>query len=153
VYIPPLNAFLQNMNLSPEEFDTADQVTVPATLFRFMLQLLAAAGSFNEADYLRDNPDVADAVEAGQIRTARLHYIGFGYFEGRRGATPQVDDAWYRAMYPDVDEAIRNGQIESAAEHFFQTGAAEGRSPNARTEQDALRWNEAFGRGEPQSTS
>ena len=61
-----------------------------------MLQLLVAGGSFNEAGYLRENPDVAEAVEAGQIRTARLHYIGFGFFEGRSGATPDVDEAWYR---------------------------------------------------------
>jgi hypothetical protein len=150
VYIPPLNAFLQNLNLSAEEFDTADQVTVPASLLRFMLQLLAAGGAFNEAGYLRDNPDVAEAVEAGQIRTARLHYVGFGYFEQRRGATPQVDEAWYRSTYADVDEAIKEGQIQSASEHFFQTGAAEGRSPNARTEVHALLWKEAFGRGDEQ---
>ena len=145
MYIPPFNAFLQNLNLSADEFNSAEQVTVPAELLRFMLQLLVAGGSFNETGYLRDNPDVAEAVKAGQIRTARLHYIGFGFFEGRSGATPDVDEAWYRETYPDVDNAIRCGQIQSAAEHFFQTGAAEGRSPNARVEFDAQQWKIAFG--------
>jgi hypothetical protein len=145
VYIPPFNAFLQNLNLSADDFNSAEQVTVPAELLRFMLQLLVVGGSFNETGYLRDNPDVAEAVKAGQIRTARLHYIGFGFFEGRSGATPDVDEAWYREMYPDVDIAIRCRQIQSAAEHFFQTGAAEGRSPNAEAEFDAQHWKIAFG--------
>jgi hypothetical protein len=146
VYIPPFNAFLQNLNLSAEEFASADQITVPADLFKFMLQLLAAGGSFNEAGYLRNNPDVAEAVKSGQIRTARLHYVGFGFIEGRSGATPEVDEAWYRETYPDIDHAIQSGHVQSADEHFSQTGAAEGRSPNAKTVQDAQQWKIAFGR-------
>ncbi|MGF9759448.1 hypothetical protein AAII07_30055 [Microvirga sp. 0TCS3.31] len=146
MFIPPLNAFLQNMNISAEEFNSADQLTVPADLFRFMMQLLLTAGSFNEAGYLRDNPDVADAVRNGQVRSARLHYIGYGFFEGRAGATPDVDEAWYREAYPDIDAAIRAGHIKSAAEHFIMAGAAEGRSPNPRAQQDAYQWKAAFGR-------
>ncbi|WP_201861475.1 hypothetical protein [Microvirga soli] len=134
------------MNTSAEEFHSADQLTVPADLFRFMLQLLLTAGSFNEAGYLRDNPDVAEAVKNGQVRSARLHYIGYGFFEGRAGATPDVDEAWYRETYPDIDAAIRAGKINSAAEHFIMAGAAEGRSPNARAQQDAYQWKVAFGR-------
>jgi hypothetical protein len=146
MYVPSLNAFLKNINISADELNSSENVTVPSGLFQFMLQLLIAGGSFNEEGYLRANPDVAEAVKNRQITSARLHYVGYGFFEGRQGAMPEVDEAWYRTTYADVDKAIRNGQIKSAAEHFAMIGAAEGRSPNSATEKDAQQWKKAFGR-------
>lgn len=40
-------------------------------------------GKFNEAEYLKQNPDVAAAVAAGTITSAKDHYDTFGKIEGR----------------------------------------------------------------------
>jgi hypothetical protein len=83
-------------------------------------------------------------VQDGSVESARLHYIGFGYFEGRLGATPEVDERWYLRSYPDVGSAVRAGQLASATEHFTVIGASEGRSPSSRYENDATQWKKAL---------
>jgi hypothetical protein len=103
-----------------------------------------ASGDFNEVGYLRDNPDIAAAVKSGKVADARMHYVGFGYFESRTGATPEVDEAWYLRTYPDVSEAVATKSVASAAEHFRVIGAAEGRSPNAFYVPAAEQWKKAI---------
>jgi hypothetical protein len=131
---------LNSVGTSRPEMETAAEVTIPAQLFRFLMQIAVAHADFNEAGYLEANPDVAAALRSGTLESARLHYVGFGYFEGRRGATPEVDEGWYLQTYPDVGSAVRTGRIGSAAEHFSVVGASEGRSPNVRYTQDAEQW-------------
>ena len=140
MYVPPYEAVLRNVGTSRAELDSASEVSIPTGLFRFLLQIAVAHGEFNEAGYLEANPDVAEALRRGAIESARLHYIGFGYFEGRQGATPAVDERWYLHAYPDVGSAVRSGQISGAAEHFAVVGASEGRSPDLRYAQDAEQW-------------
>jgi hypothetical protein len=144
MYIPPYDALLSSIGTSRTELEGAAQVTVPAGLFRFLLQLAVANGDFNEAGYLQANPDVAEAVQDGAVESARLHYIGYGYFEGRQGATPEVDERWYLRSYPDVGSAVRAGRLSSATEHFQIVGASEWRSPSMRYENDALQWKKAL---------
>jgi hypothetical protein len=48
------------------------------------------------------------------VADALLHNIGFGYFEGRTGGTPTVDELWYLTTYPDVAEAVKLGRVQSA---------------------------------------
>jgi hypothetical protein len=140
MYVPPYDAVLNTVGLSRAEMENAADVTIPAPLFRFLMQLAVAHSDFNEAGYLQANPDVAEALRSGSIESARLHYVGFGYFEGRRGATPDVDENWYLQTYPDVGSAVKTGRIASASEHFSVVGASEGRSPNVRYTQDAEQW-------------
>ncbi|MBX6382999.1 MAG: hypothetical protein IRZ07_08480 [Microbispora sp.] len=144
MYVPPYDALLSSIGTSREELEGASEVTIPMGLFRFLLQLAVANGDFNEAGYLDANPDVAEAVRDGAVESARLHYIGFGYFEGRLGATPEVDERWYLRSYPDVGAAVRSGRIASATEHFRVIGASEGRSPGPRYENDATQWKQAL---------
>jgi len=40
-------------------------------------------GEFNEAEYLKQNPDVAAAVQAGTMPSAKFHFDNFGTVEGR----------------------------------------------------------------------
>ncbi len=50
----------------------------------------AVAGSFDEAGYLRLNPDVLRAIELGQVESAYSHYLLYGRSEGRAPpGTPQ----------------------------------------------------------------
>jgi hypothetical protein len=144
MYVPPYDAVLTSIGTSREDLKDTDEVAIPAQLFRFLMQIAVAHSDFNEAGYLAANPDVADALKAGGIESARLHYVGFGYFEGRIGATPDVDERWYLKAYPDVGSAVRAGQISSATEHFTVVGAAEGRSPSIRYTQDAEQWKKAL---------
>jgi hypothetical protein len=140
MYVPPYDAVLSSIGTTRADMETAAEVTIPAQLFRFLMQIAVAHADFNEAGYLETNPDVDSAQRNGSIESARLHYVGFGYFEGRRGATPEVDEGWYLQTYPDVGSAVRTGRIASASEHFSVSGAAEGRSPNVRYTQDAEQW-------------
>lgn len=146
MYMPAFNAFLQNFGIDMESFNSAEKVEIPKSLLKFMLQLLLTHGSFNEVGYLKLNPDVEVSVKQGALPNARIHYIGYGFFEGRLGATPEVDEEWYRQVYADVEQGIRQGLIGSAVEHFLLAGAAEGRSPNAHVLPDATQWKRAFGR-------
>ena len=144
MYVPPYDALLRAIGTSRESLEGASEVAVPMGLFRFLVQLAIANGDFNEAGYLRANPDVAEAVRRGEIESARLHYIGFGSFEGRQGATPEVAERWYLRSYPDVGTAVRSGKLGSATEHFMVVGASEGRSPSVRYESDAAQWKTAL---------
>ncbi|MDR3571116.1 MAG: hypothetical protein P4L81_02875 [Candidatus Pacebacteria bacterium] len=109
-----------------------------------LLQLAVAHCDFNEEDYFEQNPDVKDAVKLGRVENGFIHYIGFGYFEGRRGGIPAVDESWYLNKYPDVAAGVRAGAINGAKDHFYNIGAAEGRSPNSDNESEALRWKQAI---------
>ena len=147
MYVPHFEAILKNLGLTRDEFNSATAVQVPVPLLQFLLQLVVANGEFNRAGYLAVNPDIAEAERHGQMSNPRLHYIKFGYFEGRRGATPPVNELWYKTTYPDIDDAIRGGALGSASEHFLMQGAAEGRAPSERFSLDAAEWKQAFGLG------
>lgn len=84
-----------------------------------------AVDLFNEAWYLRQHPDVAEAVRLGLI-TARDHFESFGKFEGR-SPSPSFNTEHYLAQNPDVKAAVDAGII-SAYDHFTHHGSAEGRS-------------------------
>ena len=85
-------------------------------------------------------------MERGDIESAYMHYIGYGYFEGRSGGGPEVDEDWYLRKYPDVASGIRNAQVNSASQHFHRVGAAEGRSPSADQQDSATQWKRALRR-------
>jgi len=80
---------------------------------------------FNEAAYLAANPDVADAVRRGEVRSGFEHYRRFGFSENRPGVG--FNEADYLASNPDVAEAVRRGEISSGLEHYRLYGQAEGR--------------------------
>jgi hypothetical protein len=144
MYVPPFDPLLRAIGVTRDEFESASVVVVPTELLKLLLQVAVASGDFNEIGYLRDNPDIAAAVKAGKVEDARLHYVGYGYFESRSGATPEVDDAWYLRTYPDVADAVATRLVGSAAEHFRVIGAAEGRSPNAFYIPAAEQWKKAI---------
>jgi hypothetical protein len=145
MYVPHFEAILKNLGLSREEFNESAMVQVPTPMLQFLLQLVVANGEFNKAGYLAANEDIAEAERSGSMPNPRLHYIKFGFFEGRRGATPPVNEVWYKKTYPDIDDAIRAGALASASEHFLVQGAAEGRAPSEKFYLDAAEWKQAFG--------
>jgi hypothetical protein len=144
MYVPPLDSLLKAIGVTRAEFENTSIVAVPTELLKLLLQVTVASGDFNEVGYLRDNPDIADAVKSGKLEDARLHYVGFGYFESRSGATPEVDESWYLRTYTDVADAVATKMVASATEHFRIVGASEGRSPNALYIPAAEQWKKAI---------
>jgi hypothetical protein len=140
MYVLPPDALSAALDINLGTLNEQCAVSVPGPLLRHLLQLAVAAGDFDEQSYLAANPDVAQAIKAGKLRNARLHYVSQGYFEGRRGGHPRVDEAWYLKRNPDVAEAVKAGTVASGSEHFVARGAEELRAPAAKYEKDCQRW-------------
>lgn len=95
-----------------------------------LLRALLERVEVNEDWYLAHNSDVGAAVERGELRSAREHYITSGYFENRMPRRIPVNESWYLGEYPDVAEAIKAGAFASAQQHFTASGFKEGRLPS-----------------------
>ena len=144
MYVPPLESILRAIGMDRASFDTARSVKIPKELFTLLLQVAVASSDFNEAGYLRENPDIAAGMRTGSVDDARAHYIGYGFLEGRLGATPNVDERWYMQTYADVALAVKQGKVASAREHYNVMGAAEGRSPSPDHVAVAGQWKRAL---------
>src|ERR1017187_780115 len=143
MYIPHYDAILHAIGVSREELKGKTQIQIPLSLFKFLLQNALNHAEFNLAGYLAANRDIQDAAKTGRVPDPKVHYVSFGFFEGRRGATPAVDESWYRRTYPDIAAAVRKGDIASGAEHFDAIGAEEFRAPSAPFVADATEWKKA----------
>ncbi len=84
---------------------------------------------FDEASYLLQNPDVAQAVAAGWLGSGRQHYEQWGESEGRN-PNSLFSEAWYLAQYADVAQAVEEGAVSSGFAHYSQWGWTEGRAPS-----------------------
>jgi hypothetical protein len=144
MYVPPFEALLRSLDVDKESLDANKPVPIPPALLRLLLQFAVAHSDFDEERYLQANPDVRDAVQRGDIESGQVHYIGYGYFEGRRGGVAKVDERRYLREYLDVAAAIRAGKVKSASEHFHLIGAAEGRCPSADQAASAAEWKKAL---------
>jgi hypothetical protein len=145
MYVPHYDAILHAIGTSREELKGKTKIEIPLSLLTFLLQIAVRHGEFNLPGYLAANRDVQDAARKGQIPDPKMHYVSYGFFEGRRGATPAVDESWYRRTYPDIAAAIRKGEITSGSEHFNTIGAEEFRAPSAAYVADATEWKKASG--------
>ncbi len=75
-----------------------------------------------------------------RIPDLHRHFVETGFFEGRLGAPPPVDESYYRGLYKDVAAAIARGDVDFGAEHYVRSGAAEGRVPSADLKQEIDGW-------------
>jgi hypothetical protein len=146
MYVPPYQAILKKLNATKEQIDRNERISVPGQLLKELLKMAVAQCDFDEEDYLRQNPDVGAAVQSGKVDSGWDHFIGFGYFEGRRGGMPVFDEAWYLRRNPDVSAAVDSGALGSAVQHFYSVGGVEGRSPNREVETEAQRWKNVMQR-------
>lgn len=145
MYVPPYQSLLRALKIDSDLAQEGTTVTIPGALFKMLLQIALANSDFDEETYFRENPDVRAALQRGDIESAQDHFVGFGYFEGRKGGTV-VDEAWYLKKYPDVASGIKSGQISSAASHFSLVGGGEGRSPSSDHEAHAAQWKRVLAR-------
>jgi hypothetical protein len=105
-------------------------IEIPESRLRSVLGILLNLVKVDEAWYIETNPDVANAIRAGEIASARTHYCIAGFYENRWPFPIIVDESWYRTEYPDVQTAITRGGVESCQDHFNRYGFLEGRLPS-----------------------
>jgi hypothetical protein len=108
---------------------TDKKIEVSEQRLQELIRSLLPSVDVNERWYRENNTDVDEAINAGNMASARDHYIVSGYFEDRLPRPIRVDEAWYLNEYPDVREAIRVGTFASAFQHFMVSGYKEGRMP------------------------
>jgi Ca2+-binding RTX toxin-like protein len=84
---------------------------------------------FDEAYYLANNADVAQAIQNGFFTSAYQHFELFGAAE-QRNPNAYFNAEEYLAANKDVAVAIANGSFESAFQHYEMFGAAENRTPS-----------------------
>ena len=126
-YVPPFEGIKALLTFSAVKGElvvnaTYDQLTA-------LLRTLLADIEVDEAWYLERNPDVAEAIAQGTVASAREHFLGNGYFEGRMPFPVKVDEAWYLEQNPGVADYIARGDLVSAQQHFEDHGYREGRRP------------------------
>jgi hypothetical protein len=146
MYVPHYDAILHAIGTSRAKLEGKTEIEIPVSLFKFLLQHALVNGEFNAAGYLAANKDIQEAAKKGQVPDPKVHYVNFGYFEGRRGAAPAVDENWYRRTYSDIANAVRKGEISSGSEHFDTVGAEEFRAPATAYLADAVEWKKAAGK-------
>lgn len=120
----------------------------PHPLLTFLLTHYLQHQPFDEKTYLQTNPDVADALRAGTICSAKHHYVTQGYWEEREGAGPSFSEEWYLAQNPDVAAAVRRGDYPSGALHYQRYGRREGRCPNPELADLYATWRTVCGQPE-----
>jgi phytanoyl-CoA dioxygenase PhyH len=93
---------------------------------------------FDAAWYLREYPDVAEAVRAGYIKSALDHYLSHGRTEGRRGTpnsttdSSQFDAVWYAKSYPLAAEESSPTDAALLERHYNDIGRHRGYKPNPK---------------------
>ncbi|MBW4487728.1 MAG: tandem-95 repeat protein [Trichocoleus desertorum ATA4-8-CV12] len=90
---------------------------------------LSFSDLFEESFYLANNPDVAQAVQAGSFSSGFQHFIQVGQFEltsaPSRAPSPLFNEAFYLANNPDVAAAVQAGSFSSGFQHFIEAGQFE----------------------------
>jgi GT2 family glycosyltransferase/glycosyltransferase involved in cell wall biosynthesis len=130
-------------------------------IFRFFKRRSAFVlpAEFDEAEYLRINPDVAAAVRARVWSSAAFHWLYVGRYEGRRfqedcevfdeAAGDRVypeaaqlpfdfDETSYLRAHPDVATLVTRHHFDSGAGHWLTRGRTEGRRRWAQVDRSKL---------------
>lgn len=139
-YFPHVDLLLKAMHINRDRLNGRGKVAIDAPLLRQIIRCAIARLPFSAEFYAATYPDIAAAVAAGQITDLHGHFVETGYFEGRMGVPPAIDDAYYRAAYKDVAQAIDEGALRSAREHYMVAGAAEGRVPHLALAEAIALW-------------
>jgi hypothetical protein len=126
-YLPPFEIIKGKLNLTSARGKTRVDMTYED--LQKIIRILLSAVEVDEAFYLSRNPDVANGIHTGGIRSAREHFVDHGYFEGRLPYRIEVDEKWYLETHPDLVESLGGGEYATGQEHFDGPGYSEGRQP------------------------
>jgi hypothetical protein len=138
-YIPPY-ALLKSVIALRRDADGRMRVDMPLEAFGKIFELALRQAGFDEAGYVRRNPDVAAAIARGALKSGLGHFARNGFFEDRPMTPPALDAAFYLKEYPDVGRSIAQRKIESADDHWTRNGFQEGRAPSAELVEEVSSW-------------
>ncbi len=145
MFVPPYQVLCDVLGFNAKDGSNSGKIEIPRRLFEFLLQCMLIHADFDEESYVTENLDIRAALKTAALDDPSIHFVKWGYFEGRAGGTPRVDEDWYNSKYPDVASAIVNKEIPSAQYHYFEQGSHEWRAPNRESEADIAAWLEALG--------
>jgi hypothetical protein len=126
-YLPPFEVLRSYVTISHVKGEL--MVTCSYENMVELLRRVIIGVEVDEAWYLERYPDIAEAIQQGSVKSARVHFVNDGYFEGRLPFPVRVDEAYYLAENAGVAEYVRKGMLESGQQHFEENGYAEGRLP------------------------
>ena len=126
-YLPPFDLLRRSVEISTVRGEL--RVSLSYDDFIKIIRLMISGIQVDEAWYLQEYEDIAQAIREGKLTSAKQHFIDDGYFEGRRPFAMPVDERWYLEQYPDVADSVRKGVVGSAEQHFAEDGYLEGRRP------------------------
>jgi hypothetical protein len=126
-YLPPFESVKGTLNVTSARGQTRVDMTYED--LQNVIRTLLAVVEVDEAFYLSRNPDVADGIRNGSIRSAREHFLDHGYFEGRLPYQIDIDEKWYLKTHADLAGTLLNGEYASGQAHFDGPGYSEGRQP------------------------
>lgn len=126
-YLPPFDLIRRSIEISTVRGEL--RVNLSYEDFVDILRIMLRGLEVNEAWYVRTYEDIGKAMKEGTVSSAKQHFVGDGYFEGRLPFPIVVDDKWYLAENPDVAESLRTGIVDSPQDHFDKDGYGEGRLP------------------------
>jgi Lectin C-type domain len=96
----------------------------------FVVNELSIDLFFDEVRYIRNNQDIAVALQSGQYASGYDHFVQFGWKE-QRDFTSVYNESYYLANNADVAQAVASGAFSSGFEHFAKHGHQEWRDPSA----------------------
>jgi hypothetical protein len=143
-YLPSYETVCRGLGLVPNKGPSETKITVTSGFLVALLRAALESSPFSESDYLRFNPDIAEAQLRGDIGDLHGHFIDHGYFEGRQAYEFQVDEDRDLKANRDVALAIRERDIGSAVEHYQIAGEREWRAPNEACAEEVNRWREVL---------
>lgn len=80
----PIKAIMKSLlGLAPAPLPSDLATFLEDTLSQHPNIHVPVPASFNEQGYLEANPDIAEAVKTGRLQSGYLHYLRYGYSEGR----------------------------------------------------------------------
>ncbi len=145
LYFPHIDMLLRALRITRPRLDGTAKVAVDARLLRALIEAAVASTPFSEEFYFQTYPDLKLAAGAGKLTDAHRHYVATGYFEGRLGAAPVIDDSFYIAANPDVARAMATGEVASPLDHYIKSGSAEGRAPSLDRHSEIDAWTALLG--------
>ena len=131
-YVIPYVQLLKRLDITHIESKKLSNIKLSLSTGQLLqlVKLLLRGVDVDEKWYRAAYPDVDQAIRAGELKSAKHHFVKSGYFEGRRAAPVVVDEEWYLAANPDVKESMELGEFRSAQRHFEEHGETEGRLPS-----------------------
>src|SRR5262249_16119984 len=102
--------------------------------------------AFDEEWYLLAYPDIARAVELGELPSGFAHYLAHGQAEGRKPHA-EFEAAWYARAYPAAATEVGSSDPATLERHYRERGRHRGYLPypQAKRPRNAAQIQSAFG--------